>query len=99
MLFLFSNFMYMSCLLACCIGAPWRKPIYTNIAFMVILLVVLCYSVLLVVVPSARLSDFKISYMDSPQLNSFILLMGVCVGLLIYLTSKLIVKPLIEMCE
>ena len=99
MLFLFSNFMYMSCLLACCIGGPWRKPVYTNAAFMMIFLLILCYSVLLVVVPSTRLEDLSISHMNSRPLNSFILAMGLCVGLLIYLVSKLVVKPLAEKCE
>jgi magnesium-transporting ATPase (P-type) len=57
-LFLFSNIMYIMTLLAFSISKPWRKEFFTNPFFMGVLLFVLTYSLVMIVVPEARLSIF-----------------------------------------
>ena len=57
-LFLFTNLMYIFTLMAVSISHPWRKEFYTNIPFMIVLFLVLSYSVVMIVVPKARLFLF-----------------------------------------
>ena len=98
-LFLFSNFMYIFTLLNSTISYPWREPFYKNKIFLIILAFVLPYTVLMVVVPGARLSIFYISYMTSTSLNFFILGMAFIIGLLMYLVQRCIIEPLEEKCN
>jgi hypothetical protein len=54
--------MYICTLIAFSIGAPWKKPFYTNMPFMIILAISLAYSIIIVVVPEARLPVFYLEY-------------------------------------
>jgi magnesium-transporting ATPase (P-type) len=55
---MFSNIMYIFTLLAFSISKPWRKDFYTNPLFMIVLIVMLSYSLIMIVVPGARLALF-----------------------------------------
>lgn len=93
-LFLFTNLMYISTLMAFSISKPWRKEFYTNVWFMVVLLVVLTYSIIIIVVPKSRLSLFKIIHMDYQPMNYFVLGLSLGFGFFIYLNQKFIMEPL-----
>lgn len=92
-IFLFTNFMYIFSFLAFSISKPWRKEFYTNIPFSIILIFVFVYSVLLVIVPGARLDIFEISWMESQRLNGFILGISLLFGIFIYVVQKYILQP------
>ena len=67
-LFLFTNFLYLFTVLAFSIGGPWRKPFFTNIPFMVVFVFIITYSIVIVMVPAARLGGFQIIF---PQDQGF----------------------------
>lgn len=76
------------------LGAPWRQPIYTNRLFMVLFYIVLTYSILIVMVPATRFSEFYIEYMDDISLRGFILGMGMGFGLVIFILQLYVWQPL-----
>jgi hypothetical protein len=55
--------MYIFTLLAFSIAKPWRKHFVTNPLFMIVLIIILTYSLVMIVVPAARLSLFRVSYL------------------------------------
>lgn len=93
-LFLFSNFLYLATLCAFSIGAPWRKPFFTNIPFMIVLVIITTYTVLIVVVPASRLEGFNIAYIDDGQLRGFILGIAILFGVSVFTIQKFIWEPL-----
>jgi magnesium-transporting ATPase (P-type) len=75
--------MYIFTLIAFTIGRPWKKPFYTNKPFMVVLFISLTYSILIVILPLARLAVFEVKYLDSEKINGFVL--GVALGFGIFI--------------
>jgi hypothetical protein len=61
---------------------------------MVVLVIVFAYSVLLAIVPDARISIFKLSWMTSERLNIFLLGMGLAFGIFIYCAQKFVLEPI-----
>ncbi len=55
---------------------------------MVVLVVVYTYSVLIVMVPEARLADFKVSFMESTKLNGFVLGIAMLFSFMMYGLQK-----------
>ena len=93
-LFTFTNFMYIFSLLAFSISKPWRKEFYTNVPFMVVLVIVFTYSVLLTIVPDARISIFNLSWMYAERLNVFVLGMALLFGIFMYSAQKFVLEPI-----
>jgi magnesium-transporting ATPase (P-type) len=89
-LFLFTNFMYIFTLIAFTIGRPWKKPFYTNKPFMVVLILSLTYSILIVILPQARLAVFQVKYLDSGNINGFVLGVALGFGIFIFILEKAI---------
>ena len=89
-LFLFSNFLYLFTMIAFSIGAPWRKPFFTNIPFMIVFVVIITYTILIVVVPGARLDAFQIGYISDSGLSWFILGIGLLFGIVFFFIQKFI---------
>jgi cation-transporting ATPase 13A2 len=87
-LFLFTTLMYIATLLAFSISRPWRKEFFTNIPFMIVLVFSLTYSIVMILVPGARLALFDIKYLDYAPLNSYIVGVGLGLGAVIYLIQK-----------
>jgi len=56
--------MYIATLLAFSISKPWRQHFFTNPLFMVVLTIIGVYSLVMIVVPDARLPIFKITYLS-----------------------------------
>jgi magnesium-transporting ATPase (P-type) len=91
MLFLFSNFLYLSSIIISAITEPWRKPLYTNVPFVVTFLIVTAYSVFIVVLPPVRVTFFEISYMDDTNVNLFVLVVGLLFAMLCFLNKKILI--------
>lgn len=60
---------------------------------MIVLVVVFVYSVLITVVPDARLILFELSWMNSDRLNCFVLGIALLFSLFIYGAQKFILEP------
>lgn len=91
---MFSNIMYIFTLLAFSISKPWRKDFYTNPLFMIVLIVMLSYSLIMIVVPGARLALFEISYLNYQPYNWFIFGLAIGIGILLYIVQKFILEKL-----
>lgn len=89
-LFLFTNFLYLCTMLAFSIGGPWRKPFFTNIPFMIVFVLVITYTIVIVVVPDARLEGFQLIYMYDSGLCGFILGVGLGFGIIFFCIQKFI---------
>lgn len=61
---------------------------------MIVLVLVFAYSVLLAIVPDARLSLFNLSWMTAERLNIFVLGMALLFGIFMYLAQKFMLEPL-----
>jgi magnesium-transporting ATPase (P-type) len=85
--------MYIFSLLAFSISKPWRKEFYTNVPFMIVLVLVFGYSVLLAIVPDARISIFKLDWMNAERLNVFVLGIALLFGFFMYSVQKFIMEP------
>ena len=92
-LFLFANIMYIFTLVAFNIGRPWRKPVYTNPLFMIWLSIALCYSLVIIVVPGSRWSEFQVAYIDQSPLTVFVLGMSLGFGIVILVLQKFVWEP------
>ena len=55
---------------------------------MVVLVVVYTYSVLIVIVPEARLAEFNVSFMESTKLNGFVLGIAMLFSFMMYGLQK-----------
>lgn len=91
--------MYIFTVLAFNIGAPWRKPFFTNLPFMVSLTIILTYAILICVVPVTRLGVFQIVYMDDIRINGFVLGMGLAFGLTVFFLQKFVWEPVTQYCR
>lgn len=85
--------MYIFSFLAFSIATPWRKWFWTNIPFMIVLVIIFSYSFIIVVVPDARLSIFEVSWMTVDRLNWFVLGISLLFGFFIYSVQKFILEP------
>ena len=94
--FLFSNFMYIFTVLAFNIGSPWRKSFFTNIPFMVTLVIVSTYTILICIAPVTRLGAFNVNYMEDLRVNGFVLGMGLAFGLTVFILQKFVWEPLTQ---
>ena len=72
-IFIFSNILYMGTSILFAEGEPFRKPFYTNIIYMVNLLIVFVYNWLLAGVPEARFPELEYygDSFDEDQENTF----------------------------
>jgi len=61
---------------------------------MVVLVIVFTYSVLLTIVPDARLNIFNISWLTDERLNIFVLGMSLLFGFFIYSAQKFVLEPI-----
>lgn len=61
---------------------------------MVVLVIVFAYSVLLAIVPDARISIFRLSWMTSERLNVFLLGIALAFGIFIYCAQKFVLEPI-----
>ena len=93
-LFLFSNIMYIATLLAFSISKPWRKDFYTNPFFMIVLILMLTYSLVMIVVPEARLGIFEISFLNYQPYNWYIFGLALGIGVVLYVVQKFMLEPL-----
>jgi hypothetical protein len=82
--------MYLFTMVAFNLGQPWRKPVYTNIPFVLWLTVVLGYSSIMIMVPAARWSGFEVQYMDNTALTGFVLGTALGFGLVILCMQKFV---------
>jgi len=89
-MFLFCNFMYIFTAIAFSSGHPWRKPFFTNVFFMIILVIVLVYAILILAAPVTRFSQFFIVMMDDMRVNGFVLGMGLLFGLTVLILQKFV---------
>jgi len=85
--------MYIFTLIAFTIGQPWKKPFFVNKPFMIVLFISLAYSSIIVMVPEARLSLFKVEFMNFDNLNGYILGLSWTFGIFIFLLNKLVMEP------
>lgn len=92
-LFLFSNFMYIFTVLAFNIGAPWKRPFFTNPFFMLVLAFIFTYSVLICVVYKARISKFHLQRLHMGW-NVMVLGLGLAFGVFMYALQKFLMEPL-----
>ena len=89
-LFLFVNFIYLTTLVAFTLGQPWKKSVYTNKIFMVILTVVLTFTIVIVLVPEAGLLGFKMVFINDIGMNGFVLGLAFFFSLAIFIFQKAI---------
>ena len=82
--------MYIASLLAFSLAKPWRKDFWTNLPFMIVLVIVLSYSFLMTVAPETRLGLFQMSWMKSDVLNGYVLAVSMTFSFFIYWTQKFI---------
>ena len=82
--------MYIMTLLAFSISKPWRKYFFTNPFFMIVLIIMLTYSLVMIVVPGARLEIFKITNLNYQPYNWYIFGLALGIGLVIYFVQKII---------
>jgi hypothetical protein len=85
--------MYIFSLLAFSISKPWRKEFYTNVPFMIVLIIIGSYSTLLAIVPDARISIFKLSWLTVDRLNIFVFGIALLFGFSMYSVQKFILEP------
>ena len=81
------------------ISRPWRKEFYTNIPFMIVLLLVLSYSIVIIVVPQARLFLFELSYLDYEPLNLYIMGLALGMSAIIYVNQKFVLEPVFSLIK
>jgi cation-transporting ATPase 13A3/4/5 len=86
--------MYIFTLISFTIGRPWKKPFYTNKPFMLVLFISLTYSILIVMIPQARLAVFSVNFMDNEKVNGFVLGIALAFGLFIFVLEKVVMEPL-----
>lgn len=86
--------MYIATLLAFSISKPWRKDFYTNPFFMIVLILMLTYSLVMIVVPGARLSIFEISFLNYQPYNWYIFGLALGIGVVLYVVQKFMLEPL-----
>lgn len=85
--------MYIFTLIAFTIGQPWKKPFFTNLPFMIVLFISITYSIIIVMVPAARIPIFNVEYMNYDNINGFVLGMALGFGLFIFILQKAILEP------
>lgn len=87
--------MYIATLLAFTISQPWRKEFYTNPLFMFVLVLILPYSIIMMVVPDARLEIFQIRSLKHDQgFYWYIFGLAIGIGTTIFVAQKCILEPL-----
>lgn len=86
--------MYIFTLISFTIGRPWKKPFFTNKPFMIVLFISITYSILIVIVPDARLAVFNVKYLDDTRINGFVLGIALGFGLFIFILQKAVLEPL-----
>jgi magnesium-transporting ATPase (P-type) len=88
-LFMFSNFMYIFTVMAFTIGSPWKRFFGTNPFFMIVLVFVMTYSILICVVPKARLGKFELQEFDM-RWQGMLLGLGFAFGIYMYVLQKFV---------
>lgn len=86
--------MYIFTLISFTIGRPWKKPFVTNKPFMLVLFISLVYSILIVIVPDARLAVFNVEFLSNERINGFVLGIALAFGVFIFILQKAVMEPL-----
>lgn len=92
--FYFINPIYTLGSLAFIIAYPWRKPFYTNVLLMIVVVLTLGYSTIMVIFPEASWDQFLITYLPSRRFRGYIIGISYAFGLFLYFNQKLIMEPL-----
>jgi magnesium-transporting ATPase (P-type) len=90
---MFSNFMYVFSVMAFSISKPWKKTFLTNIPFMVVLTIIFSYSVIICLVPEARIPIFDLDTLDM-RFQGLMCGMGCAFGIFMFIIQKLILENL-----
>ena len=92
-IFMFSNFLYVFSIMAFSISRPWKKYFFTNIPFMIVLVLVFTYDILICVVPQARLEVFFLQEFDM-RWQGLMCGMGCAFGIFMYIVQKVFLESL-----
>jgi len=79
--FIAANFFYLFSIIAFTITRPWKKPIYTYIPFVLLLIVLLGYSMIIGVDERASLPGFNLNTIYKGNASKFIVGLGLSIGL------------------
>ena len=66
---------------------------------MIVLIIILAYSLIMIVVPGARLGIFQISYLNYQPYNWYIFGLALGIGVLLYVVQKFIMEPLFNLLK
>lgn len=90
-----SNFMYLFSVLAFSIDYPWKRPFWTNWIFMLVYCIIFIYSVLICMVPEARIPLFNMyDFRPEYRYDAMLLGLGLAFGLFMYIEQKFMLEPL-----
>ena len=95
--FLVSNFLLLASIIGFIITRPWKKEFYTYWPFTLLFVLAFVYNILLIILPSARLSLFKLNQIDSSKFATFLLIIALGVSFLIVFVQKCVLIPLFRM--
>ncbi len=93
-LFVFTNFLYIASFVGFSIEKPWRKRFYTSWPFLLTFLVIAIYSGLIILVPGARFSFWKLDQLKDNQTNLTLFCLSGLFSWLLYSNQKYILEPL-----
>ena len=81
--------MYLFSVIAFSISYPWKKPFWTNWVFMLVYSIIFIYSVLIVMVPAARIPIFNMwDLNNSASFNGMMLGLALIFGIFMYVEQK-----------
>lgn len=93
-LFVFSNFLYISSFVGFSIEKPWRKRFYTSWPFLLTFLIVTIYTGLILLVPGARFSFWKLDQLQDYQTNLALFCLSGIFSWILYSNQKYLLEPL-----
>lgn len=85
--------MYIFTLLAFSVSKPWRKEFYTNVPFLIVLILVLAFSSAIILFPNFRIDYMELSRFSDEGLMIAILAVSWGVGVVIYFVQKFLLEP------
>lgn len=86
-IFLFSNFQYITSVFAYSVGKPFRQPFYTNLPYVITLVLMTAVNLVLLLCPPAKVNDWFLM-LDMPQQFRMILLGLVILNTLAVLAAE-----------
>lgn len=80
--------------LAFSISYPWRKEFFTNIPFLIVVVLAFAANCVICMVPGADWSEFKLDHLPTTNVRLYLLITSLGFSVFIYLLQKLVLEPI-----